>query len=140
MKTREECIKGIVSGGALAGIMGIFMLITSDTGAVPVTNVGLRGTGITAAMIIELVIMFIGIGVMLSNISSLGKINGTGSNCSDQAGGRTQKKQNPGTNAKNVTYTYCYCGQCGRKLKLANARGRVEAICPVCGHKTLINC
>lgn len=134
MKTREECIKGIVSGGALAGVMGIFMLITSDTGAVPVTNVGLRGGGLTAAMIIELVIMFIGIGVMLSNISALGKINGNNSAKNNEAAKTTAGS------AKNITYTYCYCGQCGRKLKLANAKGQVKAICPVCGHKTLINC
>jgi DNA-directed RNA polymerase subunit RPC12/RpoP len=151
MKTREQCITGIVSGGALAGIMGVFMMITSETRAVPVTDVYLRGGSYTAVMFMELILMFIGIVVMLSNISALGKLNNTRSN-GPYANNNTQTRQNTNRHANNningqttrgaktPTYTYCYCGQCGRKLRLENAKGRVQAICPICGHKTLINC
>ena len=138
MAIREKCKKGMTSGALLAGFAALFTLYVANKKMVPVTDVYLNRSALPIVIGMGFLFLIIGICVMVKNKKQLEQIDReeqryqAGSSRTAQAAGRSQTGNR---GADSVGYAYYYCEHCGRKLRIAGGKGRLEVTCPVCGYR-----
>ncbi len=126
--TREECKKGILSGGVLAAMGPLFALYVSENREIPFLHQYVRGDALPAIRVMGMILFFVGICIMLRNKRRLNALEGTGGN----SGAGNPK--NPG----GGNYAYYYCEHCGKKLRITGGKGRLQITCPLCGHSFIV--
>lgn len=126
-KTKEECKKGIISGGVLVAMMAYFVSYIVENREIPFLDTFVRREALPGCILVGAIFMVIGFAVLISSkkqLNELEKLEKTGKSFHTE-----EKKQ----------YAYYYCEHCRKKLRINGGKGRVQITCPVCGHQFIVN-